>query len=177
MSYFKKTAGAVLLLALLCQISFVAASAQYGASAVEDGRTYTLEQMLTLAIEDEYLALRRYTVDMEVFGRQKPFVQIAASEKRHIAELEPLLIKYGVTVPTDRSAAHVRTPGDLMEAFKTAIAGEKANIRMYETFLKRELPDDIRSAFMLLKSAAQSHLRAFELNAARLERRAASEII
>ncbi|NLO38025.1 MAG: hypothetical protein GX115_00855 [Ruminiclostridium sp.] len=46
----------------------------YGAEAVDENRTYTLPEMLTLAIEDEYLAYARYENVIQKFGASRPSV-------------------------------------------------------------------------------------------------------
>jgi hypothetical protein len=144
------------------------AAAQYGAAAVRENQTYTLAQMLTYAIEDEYLANARYTIDIEKFGNMRLFSRIADAEKRHIALIKPLMAKYGVPVPEDRGAQFIPVPESMTAALKAGVDGERNNMRMYDIFLKQQLPSDIRLVFTLLRSAAERHLQAFERNLGRL---------
>lgn len=150
--------------------TLTAASAQYGAAAVKENQTYTLVQMLTYALEDEYLANARYTIDIEKFGNVRPFSRIADAEKRHIAIIKPLMAKYNVPVPEDRGASFVTAPESLTAAVKAGVDAESNNMRMYDIFLKQQLPDDVKLVFTLLRNAAEHHLQAFERNLARLER-------
>jgi hypothetical protein len=163
-----KTLAAALAALALCLIT-VRAAGEYGAAAVEEGRTYTIAEMLTLAIEDEYLARARYTADLARFGEQPPFLRIAEAESAHVALLLPLLERYNVPVPEDWAAGHVASPVTLVEALRAGEEGERANLRMYEIFLRQPLPDDVRAIFSMLRQAADNHRRAFLRNLARLE--------
>lgn len=152
-----------------CLTTFMTVSAQYGAASVRESETYKLAQMLTVAIEDEYLAAARYTADIAKFGNVRPFNRIAEAEKRHVALLKPMLVKYNVPVPEDRSAQYITVPESLAAAIKAGVEGERENMRMYGVFLKQELPEDVKLVFTLLRNAAENHLRAFERNLARLD--------
>lgn len=168
MKSIKKTAILFMVLIPMSLTVVMTASAQYGASSVRENQTYTLAQILTVALEDEYLANARYTLDIEKFGNRQPFARIAAAEKRHIGLLRPLLVAYNVPVPEDRSAQYLQVPDSLAAAMKAGVEGERANMRMYDFFLKQQLPQDVRFTFILLRSAAERHLEAFERNLARL---------
>lgn len=170
MKRVKKIAVIGLIMSCVCLVSIVVASAQYGSSAVVENQTYSLEQMLTYAIEDEYLAKARYTIDIEKFGNHRPFSRILEAEKRHISLLEPLFVRNNVPIPEDKAAQYVVIPDSLLAAMKAGVTGEQNNIHMYEIFLKQQLPDDVRVTFTLLRDAAQNHLKAFERNVIRLER-------
>ena len=158
---------AVLMLCALLPAAW--AAGDYGAAAVKEDQTYSLEQMLNYAIEDEYLAQARYRADIEKFGEIRPFTSIVKAEKRHIGLLRPLFDKYGVAVPDDKAASYLTEPETLLDAMKAGVAGEEDNIRMYDIFLKHELPNDARVIFSLLKNAAENHLEAFKRNVALLE--------
>lgn len=168
MKKVKKTAVLLLAITSLCMTTYMSISAQYGASQVRENQTYTLAQILTYAIEDEYLANARYTLDIEKFGSRPPFARIAAAEKRHIGLLRPLLVKYNLPVPEDRGAQYVAVPASLTAAMKAGVEGEKNNVRMYDIFLKQQLPEDVRFSFTLLRSASENHLKTFERHAGRL---------
>jgi hypothetical protein len=163
--------GAVIFFVLIsvCLTTFTAAAAQYGAAAVRENQKYTPAQMLTFALEDEYLAGARYSAVVEKFGNTRPFARFVAAEKRHAALLKPLMAKYNVPVPEDRSASFVVVPATLMAAVKTSAEAEKNTIRMYDVFIKQQLPDDVKLVFSLLRSASLRHLQAFERNLARLD--------
>ncbi len=169
MKSVKKAAMSLMALILLCLATFTAGSAQYGAASVRENQRYTPAQMLTYALEDEYLANARYTAVIEKFGNTRPFTRFAGAEKRHIALLKPLMAKYEVPVPEDKSASFVSVPATLAAAVKAAAEAEKNTMQMYGIFLKQQLPEDVKLIFTLLRSASGRHLQALERNMARLE--------
>jgi hypothetical protein len=165
----KKTVILFIAVVSMSLTGLMTVSAQYGAAAVKANQRYTPAQMLTYAIEDEYLAKARYLADIEKFGNQRLFLRAAQAEKRHIALLTPIMAKLNVQIPEDRSAQFVVVPSTLTAAVKVGIDGEKNNMRMYDIFLKQQLPEDVKSVFLLLRNASQRHLIAFERNLARLD--------
>lgn len=137
----------------------------YGAAALVEGQTYTNEQMLTYAIQDEYLAQGEYKAIIEVYGDVKPFTNIIEAEATHIARLLPLFATYSIPVPEDKSQEYTVVPASLQVAYETGVTAEVHNIAMYESFLKQEnLPEDIKLVFEALKKASESHLEAFQNN-------------
>ena len=111
----------------------------YGAAAVSEGETYTIEEMLVYAIQDEYMAEASYLAIMEAYGTIKPFTSISKAEDR------------------------IELPASLAESFEKGVAGEIENISVYGQFLGAEdLPDDVRSVFERLMTASEKHLAAFE---------------
>lgn len=71
----------------------------YGAAAVSEGETYTIEEMLVYAIQDEYMAEASYLAIMEAYGTIKPFTSISKAEGTHSSLLLPLFETYGFEVP------------------------------------------------------------------------------
>jgi hypothetical protein len=123
----------------------------YGAAAVSEGETYTIEEMLVYAIQDEYMAEASYLAIMDAYGTIKPFTSISKAEGTHISLLLPLFETYGFEVAS------------LAESFEKGVAGEIENISVYGQFLGAEdLPDDVRSVFERLMTASEKHLAAFE---------------
>ena len=53
-------------------------------------------------------------------------------------------------------------PQTFDEALQAGVDAEIDNIGMYERFLARELPDDIRAAFEHLLTGSRNHLAAFQ---------------
>jgi hypothetical protein len=123
--------------------------------------------MLTLAIEDEYLARAEYRLIMQAFGSVRPFSNIIKAEERHIKMLEPLFRKHGFKAPADGAAAHAVKPASLRAALEAGVKAEEENIAMYERFLAVELPEEVRKTFGYLKAASENHLAAFNRNLAR----------
>ncbi|XFA98580.1 hypothetical protein ACAG96_06865 [Candidatus Izemoplasma sp. B36] len=123
---------------------------------------YTLEEMLTYAIMDEYMAQAEYEAIINEFGEIKPFINIVNAEVTHINLLLPLFETYGFVVPENNAIENVVIPESITSALSTGIEAEEANIAMYELFLAQDnLPDDVRVAFEYLLNASQNHLAAF----------------
>lgn len=123
---------------------------------------YSLEDMLTAALLDEYLAQATYQEIILAYGEVKPFTNIVVAEQQHINLLLPLFETYGITVPENEAASQVVLPDSIASALATGVEAEKANIAMYEAFLAQDnLNDDVRSVFELLKTASEHHLAAF----------------
>lgn len=148
-------------LALMLPAAGLAAEA-YGAAALSESESYTLEQMLTYALQDEYLARAEYRAIMDKYGADRPFSRVIRAEERHISQLLPLFEAHGLTAPEDEGALHVALPENLAEIYQTGITVEENNIAMYEGFLKQELPEDVRAVFQALMRASENHLRAFQ---------------
>ena len=66
----------------------------YGAAAVREGQTYTVEQMLIYALQDEYLARAEYKAIMEKFGEEYRLLiashGVEVFEAGKIVETDPL---------------------------------------------------------------------------------------
>ncbi len=160
MKYASKLLVLAIAIAILAGMS-VAALAEYGSGAVTDGQTYTTEQMLVYAIQDEYMALAEYQAINEKFGASRPFTSLIQAEQRHIDLLKPLFAEYGVTVPENDAASRVTAPETLALAYEAGLKAETGNIAMYVAFLAQTLPDDLKATFTSLKAASENHLSAF----------------
>jgi len=134
----------------------------YGAVGSFNNDNISIEQMLTYAIQDEYLAKSEYEYIINEMNGTKPFTNIIKAEQTHIELLVPLFETYGFTLPEDTSKEHLVVPSSLTEAYKTGVKAEIDNIAMYDQFLTLDLPDDIRTAFITLRDASKNHLAAFE---------------
>lgn len=169
MKKIKRLTAAVfaVMLAGAVSVTALAADTSFGSAAVEPDETYTLAQMLTYAIQDEYLAYAEYDKIIDAYGAQRPFINIIKAEETHISALEPLFTEYGVTLPENTAADYAAVPATLAEAYQAGVDAEISNIAMYETFLKQDLPDDVKAVFTALKNASESHLAAFERGVAR----------
>ena len=144
-------------------VSF-ADSTDFGARGAEGKSGLTIEQMLTYAIQDEYLARAEYELIIGEYGSIRPFTNIMAAEERHIEWVTELFNEYGYALPEDTAGDHVVLPEDLKSSFETGVQAEIDNIAMYESFLKQDLPVDVRDLFERLKGASENHLRAFRNN-------------
>ena len=161
----KKWMGALALVLAVVLPVMGLASEDFGAAAVNQDGTYTVEQMLTYAIQDEYLAQAEYKAIIAKFGVDRPFTNIMKAEGVHVEHLLPLFAAHSVPVPADTASEHVVLPATLEEIYQIGVTAEIHNIGMYETFLKQaDLPEDVKDVFEALKKASESHLAAFQRN-------------
>jgi hypothetical protein len=118
---------------------------------------------LVMAINDEYKARATYQAVLDKFGSVAPFSNIVQSEATHVAALERLLNAYGLPIPPDMYAGHVRAPATLNDAAQTGVEAEKANVAMYDGFLTFVKESDVAAVFTQLRNASQAkHLPAFQ---------------
>lgn len=161
-----KQVGTLLAVGVILTGSVACASqVDYGAKGAEDRTTYSLEEMLKYAIEDEYLARAEYDLIIDEFGADRPFTNIIKAEEKHIEELEELYETYELDIPSVDPSEHLVVPATIDAAFEAGVQAEIENIAMYEKFLATELPDDVRDVFEELKKGSESHLKAFSRNA------------
>ncbi len=124
--------------------------------------TYSLEDMLTYAILDEYLAKAEYEAIIDTFGEVMPFVRIVEAEQTHIELLLPLFEAYDIEVPENNAVDFIVIPESITSALATGVEAEEANIAMYQLFLAQDnLSDDVRTVFEYLVNASENHLQAF----------------
>ncbi|MFA9424526.1 MAG: hypothetical protein ACERLG_13180 [Sedimentibacter sp.] len=145
----------------------LAVDSPYGAAGASLDKDYTIEEMLTYAIQDEYLAQAEYNAIMNEYGVQRPFSNIVKAEATHIQLLLPLFETYNINVPQDDAASIVKLPVSLLETYEAGVNAEIANIAMYESFQLEDLPMDVKLVFEKLKAASESHLTAFERSLSR----------
>ena len=143
-------------------VGSVLAQRNYGAEGAKSVEDYSLEDMLTYAIQDEYLARAEYEAIMNEYGEQRPFSNIIQAEETHIEELLPLFEEHGIEVPQDNAREHVVVPESVEEAFTTGVKAEEDNINMYEKFLQKDIPEDVAEVFAQLKKGSENHLAAFQ---------------
>jgi len=134
----------------------------YGSAGALADEALTLADMLTYAIQDEYLARAEYEWIIGSFGSARPFTNIMRAEETHVEALLPLFEAYGIASPTDEGDSLAVAVASLTEAYQAGVNAEVNNIAMYETFLDQELPDNVRVVFESLMRASENHLRAFQ---------------
>jgi hypothetical protein len=138
----------------------------YGSLSALEQESFTIEEMLVYALQDEYAARAEYIYIMETYQVDKPFSNIKQSEETHIDLLLPLFESYQLLPIEDTSSEHLFEITSLQEAFEIGVIAEINNIAMYNLFLEDEsLPDDLVDAFTKLRDASINHLAAFEKNA------------
>lgn len=134
----------------------------YGATGALADKELTIMDMLTYAVQDEYLAHAEYAKIMEIFDVQKPYSNISLSEETHLSHLKEVYASYDLEFPADTASEHLIVPTSLLEAAKTGVQAEIDNIAMYEKFLTYDLPDNVYSVFVILRDGSKNHLKAFQ---------------
>ncbi len=140
----------------------IAEENEFGAKTALEKEEFTIEEMLQYAIQDEYLARQEYELIIEEYGEQNPFSNIIKAEEKHIELLKEIYKAYEYDIPEDLAMEHAILPDSLDDTFVIGVLAEADNIAMYEKFLDKELPYDIREVFIELRDGSISHLAAFE---------------
>lgn len=140
----------------------------YGAKGALADKNLSIADMLTYAIQDEYLARGEYAAIIEKFGSNNPYNNIILAEETHISYLKEIYTAYDMLLPEDTSADYIVEPKDLLEAAKAGVQAEIDNIAMYKLFLAYELPEDVREVFNSLEKGSESHLLAFQKQVTKL---------
>ncbi len=151
----------VLLLVLLLSMSTVAFADDFGHEGV-DVENPSIEEMLTFALEDEVLAYSTYNEIVEVFDVSKPFTNIMKAELRHQEAIIALMNDYGMDVPEVDASDYITLPISLEESYEAGVQAEIDNIALYNTFLKEDIPEDVKDVFEYLIKGSEKHLSAFE---------------
>lgn len=130
-------------------------------------RILPCQDMLTYAIQDEYLAYGEYRAIMAKFGTVRPFSNIMEAETTHISWLTQAFNTYKLPIPSDDSEKYISLPKTLHEAYATGVQAEIDNIAMYDRFLAQpiiqsEKYQDLKTLFTNLRNASENHLRAFK---------------
>ena len=140
----------------------------YGAKGALADEDLSILDMLTYAVQDEYLAHGEYAAIVEKFGDVNPYNNIMSAEETHLAFLQEVYATYDLEFPEDASADHIVVPDTLLEAAETGVQAEIDNIAMYELFLSYDLPDNVSEVFTALRDGSESHLLAFQKQVDRL---------
>lgn len=140
----------------------------YGAKGALADEDLSIIDMLTYAVQDEYLAHGEYAAIVEKFGDVNPYNNIMSAEETHLAFLQEVYSTYDLEFPEDTSADHIVVPDTLLEAAETGVQAEIDNIAMYELFLSYDLPDNVIEVFTALRDGSESHLLAFQKQVDRL---------
>jgi hypothetical protein len=125
--------------------------------------TKTEIEALHLALDDEYHALAVYQSIIASFGEVEPFVEIAASEQRHIEALTNQLNKHQLDIPENPWIGKVPVFESVQMACKAGVEAEIANAELYDQlFSMTENSSLIRVFTNLSNASVNSHLPQFE---------------
>ncbi len=123
--------------------------------------SYSLAEMLTLAIEDEYSAKATYQALLALFPEARILENLLAAEQKHIELLIPLFETYQIDLPVESTVLPTLNYSTLQEAAVDIAKLELINISMYQHFLSQvDLGDDVKEVFAKLLSASTMHLQA-----------------
>jgi len=117
------------------------------------------------AIQDEYRAEAIYTRVLIDFGAgTQPFATVVDAEARHVESLARIYQDRGLTVPASTwNVDNAPTFDSVLEACRASAGTERANIALYDRYLKLDLPLDARNVFTNNRDASLlNHLPAFE---------------
>lgn len=135
-----------------------------GADASFEAGNLTVEKMLTYSIESQYLTNYMNNTIIEKFGKVRPYNVMVENNKKNISKLEILFYKNKLVVPEDISKGYFTANSDFNKNLELSYENEMKKIVMFETFLKKGLPEDVRTAFELLKLNSKKNLQAIELS-------------
>jgi hypothetical protein len=164
--------GALALTTLGTGASAIALNTQTSVNALYESLfdttvSYSVAEMLTLAIEDEYSAKATYQALLVLFPQARIIENLLAAEQKHIDALVPLFETYNITIPLESTIPLTVAYGSIQEAALDIVAKEVSNITMYAHFLTQsDLPSDVEFLFTNLMNASIKHQAAGERVAA-----------
>lgn len=121
------------------------------------------EQILAMALDDEYKAYETYQKVVERFGNNPPFSHIVEAEKRHIEALLSLHQAYGVTPSPNQWMGTISIPSSFEACCALGVQAEIENIKLYDYLLGFAVEADIRDVLYRLQAASyNNHLPAFK---------------
>ena len=125
--------------------------------------TETDIKALNLALNDEYHALAVYQSVIATFGEVEPFVEIAASEQRHIDALVNQFNKHELPIPENSWLGTISPFDSVQQACQVGVEAEIANADFYnQLFTMTDDPSLIRVFTNLSNASLNSHLPQFE---------------
>lgn len=130
---------------------------------VSETLTADVVGLLDRAIQDEYRAENIYLRVLADHGSVTPFRTIVYAEERHSQALGWLFMSRGLAVPLSAwDLDNVPAFASVAEACAAGVAAEQENVSMYDDFLARVLPPDVRTVFTNNRAASlERHLPAF----------------
>lgn len=120
-------------------------------------------EALHLALDDEYHALAVYQSVIDEFGEVEPFVEIAASEQRHINALLNKFNRNGLPVPENPWLGNIPSFESVEQACQAGVKAEIANADLYDRLFSMADDPSLTRIFTNLSSASlNSHLPQFQ---------------
>ena len=123
----------------------------------------TLAKILNEALMDEYKARDSYQKIIEIFGPERPFINIVKAEQTHIELLLPLYEKYAVPLPAEPDLNRISVPQSLFAACQMGVEAELKNVAMYDRLIAATDLPDVADVLQRLQAASRDHhLPAFQ---------------
>jgi hypothetical protein len=120
-------------------------------------------EALIRAVQEEANAQALYQSVLDTFGNVAPFNYIVRAEAQHLAALERMATKYGVTIPETLTTGGFPTFTTLSEACQAGAQAEIADAALYDELVSVTTHSDILQVYRNLQSASlNNHLPAFE---------------
>jgi len=121
------------------------------------------DQIVQIAVYDEFEAYETYTRIIEKFGNIAPFINIKETEAVHYTILLQLMQKYNIEVPINKfQTAIIDIPNTIIECYELGVAKELSNITMYNNLLGFANDNDIIDILFQLQAASyNNHLPTF----------------
>lgn len=121
------------------------------------------EQILKIALDNEYKAYETYQKVVERFGNNPPFSHIVEAEKRHIEALLSLHQAYGVMPSPNQWSGMISIPSSFEACCALGVQAEIENIELYDYLLGFAVEADTRDVLYRLQAASyNNHLPAFK---------------
>jgi len=151
----------VLLVVLVFSMSTSVMADDFGHEGF-DADDPTIEEMLVFALEDEVLAYSTYEKIVEEFDVNKPFTNIMKAELKHQEAIIDLMEAYDIEIPQVDPSDYISLPVSLEAAYKAGVQAEIDNIALYQAFVEKDIPEDVRQVFEYLIKGSEKHQAAFE---------------
>lgn len=121
-----------------------------------------INRVLTAAYDNLKQSEAEYKALSEKFNMNKPFTKLIKRQEMYIDMLAQLYNEYGLTVPNKDWDNTVRLPNTPEEYYNNSLIKEKNLTEMYKTFLKEELPQEVRSALYKLMELSANNARLYK---------------
>lgn len=122
-----------------------------------------LHQAVRIALYDEYAARAYYAAVIQAFGAQAPFAAIAQAKAQLVAALSNQAERYGIPRPFDPFPAETTISPSWRINLARGVAGEIANIRLYDNLSGFVVEPDALQVFRNSQAASRDHhLPAFQ---------------
>lgn len=128
------------------------------------GLSQSAKDSLVKAIDNEYKLESYYQAVVNKYGDKRPFIMILGAEDQHIAVLNSLFQKYGLSVLANTWGNQAYSINSFIEACQVSANYERNTVSLFNSLLKEvsNYPD-LNQVYTSIKDASlNNHLPAFE---------------